>query len=91
MITNCPNCGAVLKDGKCEFCGTEVRIGVSVNEIARYLNGVYKSEEDGIKQEIKRIEKSIENGNISKYDGLRKIASLRARLIDLKENKPYKI
>ena len=20
--TNCPNCGAPLKDGKCEYCGT---------------------------------------------------------------------
>lgn len=22
--TNCPNCGAPLKNGKCEYCGTEV-------------------------------------------------------------------
>ena len=21
--TNCPNCGAPLSDGKCEYCGTE--------------------------------------------------------------------
>ena len=21
--TNCPNCGAPLKSGKCEYCGTE--------------------------------------------------------------------
>ena len=23
MRTNCDNCGAVLSDGKCEYCGTE--------------------------------------------------------------------
>lgn len=23
-ITNCPNCGAPLKGGKCEYCGTEI-------------------------------------------------------------------
>ena len=23
-MTNCPNCGAPLKDGKCEYCGTQV-------------------------------------------------------------------
>ena len=23
MRTNCNNCGAVLKDGKCEYCGTQ--------------------------------------------------------------------
>ena len=23
--TNCPNCGAPLADGKCEYCGTESR------------------------------------------------------------------
>lgn len=22
--TNCPNCGAVIHDGKCDYCGTEV-------------------------------------------------------------------
>lgn len=22
-VTNCPNCGAVLHNGKCEYCGTE--------------------------------------------------------------------
>jgi len=21
--TNCPNCGAVIKNGKCEYCGTD--------------------------------------------------------------------
>ena len=24
MTTNCPNCGAPLKNGVCEYCGTEV-------------------------------------------------------------------
>ncbi|MCQ2382910.1 MAG: hypothetical protein MJ060_03730 [Clostridia bacterium] len=24
LPTNCPNCGAVLKNGKCEYCGTRV-------------------------------------------------------------------
>lgn len=23
MTTNCKNCGAALKNGKCEYCGTE--------------------------------------------------------------------
>lgn len=24
--TNCPNCGAILKSGKCEYCGTEAEV-----------------------------------------------------------------
>jgi ribosomal protein S27AE len=24
LPTNCPNCGAPLRDGKCEYCGTEL-------------------------------------------------------------------
>lgn len=23
IITNCKNCGAIIKNGKCEYCGTE--------------------------------------------------------------------
>ena len=30
LITNCPNCGAPLKDGKCLYCDTHVRLA---NEI----------------------------------------------------------
>lgn len=26
LITNCPNCAAPLKDGKCPYCGTHVRL-----------------------------------------------------------------
>lgn len=26
LITNCPNCAAPLKDGKCHYCGTHVRL-----------------------------------------------------------------
>lgn len=31
--TNCPNCGAPLKDGKCEYCGTEVTVKTPASEI----------------------------------------------------------
>lgn len=31
-ITNCPNCGAVItKPGKCEYCGTFIRIANSID------------------------------------------------------------
>jgi len=30
LSTNCPNCGGVLDDGKCPYCGTKVRFA---NEI----------------------------------------------------------
>lgn len=36
LITNCPNCGAPLKDGKCEYCSTHVRLA---NEVDVDLNG----------------------------------------------------
>lgn len=28
--TNCPNCGGILKDGLCEYCGTKVDIANKV-------------------------------------------------------------
>lgn len=54
--TNCPNCGAVLKNGKCEYCGTdfiEEKEDCEVIEIycedgtllcstTKFLNGGYK-------------------------------------------------
>lgn len=36
LITNCPNCGAPLKDGKCEYCNTHVRLA---NEVDVDFNG----------------------------------------------------
>lgn len=31
MITNCPNCGAVLKGTICEYCGTDLTNGFEAN------------------------------------------------------------
>lgn len=31
MITNCPNCGAVLNNGKCAYCGTNVKLGNTID------------------------------------------------------------
>lgn len=36
LLTNCPNCAAPLKDGKCTYCGTHVRMA---NEVDVDLNG----------------------------------------------------
>jgi uncharacterized Zn finger protein (UPF0148 family) len=36
LITNCPNCGAPLKDGKCLYCDTHVRLA---NEVDVDFNG----------------------------------------------------
>lgn len=36
LITNCPNCGAPLKDGWCEYCNTHVRMA---NELDVDFNG----------------------------------------------------
>jgi hypothetical protein len=36
LVTNCPNCGAPLKDGKCLYCDTHVRLA---NELDVDFNG----------------------------------------------------
>jgi len=36
LATNCPNCGAPLKDGKCLYCDTQVRLA---NELDIDFNG----------------------------------------------------
>lgn len=36
LKTNCPNCGAVLKNGQCEYCGTKVQ---AANELDILCNG----------------------------------------------------
>lgn len=36
LKTNCPNCGAPLKNGLCEYCGTKVQ---AANELDILYNG----------------------------------------------------
>lgn len=36
LKTNCPNCGAPLKKGQCEYCGTKVQ---AANELDILCNG----------------------------------------------------
>lgn len=31
LPTNCPNCGGILENGKCPYCGTSVMLANSVN------------------------------------------------------------
>lgn len=77
--TNCPNCGAPLKGGKCEYCGTETQ-NMSKSDIGNYLNGDYKSCKEEIQSLIDRCKKSIESGEIERQQGLKTIADLRARM-----------
>lgn len=77
--TNCPNCGAVLKNGKCEYCGTETQ-STSNSEIEKYMNGDFKSCKKEIQSLIDRCKKSIESGEIERQQGLKTIADLRARM-----------
>ena len=79
--TNCPNCGAVLKGGKCEYCGTETQ-NMSTSDIGNYLNGGYKQyqNKEEIQNLIDRCEKSIESGEIERQQGLKIIADLRAKI-----------
>lgn len=37
LPTNCPNCGAVLLNGKCEYCGTRVMFPNTV-DVVQYGN-----------------------------------------------------
>ena len=79
--TNCPNCGAVLKNGKCEYCGTETQ-NMSKSDIGNYLNGGYKQyqNKEQIQSLIEKCEKSIESGEIERHEGLKIIADLRVRM-----------
>ena len=77
--TNCPNCGAPLKGGKCEYCGTETQ-NMSKSDIGNYLNGDYKSCKEEIQSLIDRCKKSTESGEIERQQGLKIIADLRARM-----------
>lgn len=47
MATNCPNCGAPLKNGICEYCGTEVDPGAK-RELQREM--------DRLNAELRRAE-----------------------------------
>lgn len=46
MLTNCKNCGAPLKDMKCEYCGTEYDYIPSIGSMERVIkiniNGVVR-------------------------------------------------
>lgn len=39
LVTNCPNCGGVLNEGKCPYCDTQVRfaneLDIKANDISR--------------------------------------------------------
>lgn len=40
LVTNCPNCGAVLVDGYCNYCDTKVRLANELDfQIDRFRNG----------------------------------------------------
>lgn len=75
--TNCPNCGAVLKGGKCEYCGTETQ-NMSKSDIGNYLNGDFKSCKEELQSLVDRCKKSMESGEIERHDGLKILADLRA-------------
>lgn len=70
--TNCPNCGAVLKNSKCEYCGTEITPTTSASKISDYMNGDYK-------QMRISIETAMKLGVIEPAQGLKMIADLRCR------------
>lgn len=77
--TNCPNCGAPLKGGKCEYCGTETQ-NMSKSDIGNYLNGDYKSRNEELQSLIDRCEKSMGSGEIEQQQGLKIMADLRAKM-----------
>ena len=52
LITNCPNCGGVLNDGKCPYCDTQVRFA---NELDIQANDLYGSRVE--------ISLNVKNGN----------------------------
>ncbi len=37
MLTNCKNCGASLKNGKCNYCGTEYEFIPQVNDFREII------------------------------------------------------
>lgn len=39
---NCPNCGAPIKGGRCEYCGTEFVQELEGEDLAKFLNGDFK-------------------------------------------------
>lgn len=80
--TNCPNCGAPLKGGKCEYCGTEITPTTSANEISNYLNGEYK-------QTIISIETAMKHGVLEPMNGLKMIAELRSRKKNLEKSSTF--
>lgn len=45
LPTNCPNCGSVLIDGHCEYCGTTVRL---VNQLEIDNTGLFSKPTDVI-------------------------------------------
>lgn len=40
--TNCPNCGAPIKGGRCEYCGTKFVQELEGEDLAKFLNGDFK-------------------------------------------------
>lgn len=40
--TNCPNCGAPIKGGRCEYCGTEFVQELKGEDLVKFLNGDFK-------------------------------------------------
>ena len=73
MITNCHNCGAVLKNGKCEYCGTNTEQSISTSEVEKYLNGGYKKLYDD-------IDKAMDNGTIELRHGMQMKVSLGSKI-----------
>lgn len=63
LITNCPNCAAPLKDGKCPYCGTHVRLAneldIDSNTLTEVMVNIKRGDEVILLPLVGRIE-SIE-------------------------------
>lgn len=55
LVTNCPNCGGVLNEGKCPYCDTQVRFA---NELDIKTENIY-GEVVTISLNVKRGNKTI--------------------------------
>ena len=57
--TNCPNCGAPLRNGKCEYCETEV--------YSNELRSILMANEDRSKEIVLEKPKEVVNENMKVY------------------------
>lgn len=63
-MTNCVNCGAILRGNVCEYCGTEYKNnGISANFSANDYMGIMKLGNEEIKVYISSMESQFVGGD----------------------------